>query len=123
MRPGLRQTAVDAMRALRQATDKALPEAFTLNGLILLRMVVQAEAGKLPVNQRTTLDGAGQAISVSVEELAHESVLWLERAYTFHDIVGTRLLAMSHARGLGGKVDYPSVRATALQALAATRRA
>jgi hypothetical protein len=77
--------AITAQRLLRQATQKAFAPAFTLNGLILYRLLALDERDELSVSDRVTLDGSGRVVTVTDAQLASEAVLWWQRGAAFHD--------------------------------------
>ena len=100
--------AIIAQRLLRQATQKAFSPAFTLNGLILYRLLALDERDDLSVSDRVTLDGAGRVVTVTDAQLASEAVLWWQRGAAFHDPEALRLLGMAEARGFSGKPNLPA---------------
>ncbi|WP_349628067.1 tetratricopeptide repeat protein [Bradyrhizobium lablabi] len=95
--------AITAQRLLRQATQKAFAPAFTLNGLVLYRLLALDERGELPYSDRVTLDGSGRTVNVTNTQLASEAMLWWQRGAAFHDPEAMRLLGMGEARGFNGK--------------------
>jgi len=95
--------AITAQRLLRSATQKAFSPAFTLNGLVLYRLLALDERDELPASDRLTLDGAGRAVAVTDAQLASEAVLWWQRGAAFHDPEALRLLGLAEARGFNGK--------------------
>jgi TPR repeat protein len=97
--------AVEAQRHLRGATQKAFAPAFTLNGLVLYRLLALHESGDLPAAERVSLDGAGRPVGASPEQLAGEAVQWWQRGAAFHDAEAMRMLGMAQARGFTGKRD------------------
>jgi TPR repeat protein len=99
---------IEAQRLLRTATAKAFAPAFTLNGLVLLRILQKSERGELPDSERVSLDGAGRAVPVTNAQLAAETVLWWQRGAAFHDPEAMRLLGMAEARGFNGKRNLPA---------------
>jgi Sel1 repeat len=95
--------AIEAQRLLRGATRQAFAPAFTLNGLVLYRLLALHERGDLPANERLSLDGAGRPVPATPAQLAGEAVLWWQRGSAFHDAEAMRLLGMAEARGFNGK--------------------
>jgi hypothetical protein len=98
-----RDQAITAQRLLRSATQKAFSPAFTLNGIVLYRLLALDERDELSAADRVTLDGAGRAVAVTDAQLAAEAVLWWQRGAAFHDPEALRLLGMAEARGFSGK--------------------
>jgi TPR repeat protein len=99
---------IEVQKLLRGATAKAFAPAFTLNGLVLFRILAKSERGDLPDKERVSLDGAGRAVPVTNAELAAEAVLWWQRGAAFHDAEAMRLLGMAEARGFSGKRNIPA---------------
>ena len=97
-----------AQSLLRQATQKAFAPAFTLNGLVLYRLLALDERDDLAVSDRVTLDGAGRTVPVTDAQLASEAVQWWQRGAAFHDPEALRLLGMAEARGFNGKPNLTS---------------
>lgn len=95
--------AITAQRFLRKATQKAFAPAFTLNGLVLYRLLALDERDELSASDRVTLDGAERTVFVTDAQLAAEAVLWWQRGAAFHDPEALRLLGMAEARGFSGK--------------------
>jgi hypothetical protein len=100
--------AITAQHLLRQATQKAFSPAFTLNGLVLYRLLSLDERDELSASDRVTLDGSGRVVTVTDVQLAAEAVLWWQRGAAFHDPEALRLLGMAEARGLNGKPNLPA---------------
>ena len=100
--------AITAQRLLRKATQKAFSPAFTLNGLILYRLLALDERDELSASDRVTLDGSGRVVTVTDAQLASEAVLWWQRGAAFHDPEALRLLGMAEARGFNGKPNLPA---------------
>jgi TPR repeat protein len=100
-----REQAIAVQRLLRRATQKAFAPAFTLNGLVLYRMLAMDERGDLSASDRVTLDGSGRAVPVTDAQLASEAVQWWQRGAAFHDPEALRLLGMAEARGFNGKTN------------------
>lgn len=93
---------------MRRATEKAFAPAFTLNGLVLYRLLVLNERDELAASDRVTLDGAGRIVPVTDVQLASEAVQWWQRGAAFHDPEALRLLGLSEAKGFGGKPNLTS---------------
>ena len=100
--------ALEAQRLLRGATQKAFAPAFTLNGLVLFKLLALHERGDLPASERVSLDGSGRAVESTPAQLASEAVLWWQRRAAFHDPEAMRLLGMAEARGFNGKRNLPA---------------
>jgi TPR repeat protein len=100
--------ALEAQRLLRGATQHGFAPAFTLNGLVLFRLIALHERGDLPASERVSLDGAGRAVEVTPAQLAAEAVMWWQRGAAFHDPEAMRLLGMVEARGFNGKRNLPA---------------
>lgn len=104
----IRDQAIIAQSLLRRATQKAFAPAFTLNGLVLYRLLALDERDDLAVSDRVTLDGAGRTVAVTDAQLASEAVQWWQRGAAFHDPEALRLLGMAEARGFNGKANLTS---------------
>jgi TPR repeat protein len=103
-----RDQGITAQRLLRRATQKAFAPAFTLNGLVLYRLLALDERNDLAASDRMTLDGAGRTVPVTDAQLASEAVQWWQRGAAFHDPEALRLLGMAEARGFNGKPNLTS---------------
>jgi TPR repeat protein len=99
---------IEVQKLLRGATAKAFAPAFTLNGLVLFRLLAKSERGELPDKERLSLDGSGRAVTVTNAQLAAEALLWWQRGAAFHDAEAMRLLGMAEARGFNGKRNIPA---------------
>lgn len=99
---------IEVQKLLRDATAKAFAPAFTLNGLVLFRLLAKSERGDLPDKERVSLDGSGRAVTVTNAQLAVEAMLWWQRGAAFHDAEAMRLLGMAEARGFNGKRNIPA---------------
>lgn len=100
--PGL-EPLVDALKHLRKATDQAFAPAFTLTGILELRMAEAYDASRIPKTALKSVDATGTARPASADELRSDAFLWLERGAALGDATAMRALGMAQAEGLMGK--------------------
>ena len=101
-KPG-RGNAIEAIQRLRAATAKGFAPAFTLNGVILLRLVQFHQLGRLPDSELATLDGGGNRVAATSDDLIREAIQWWERGAAFRDAAAMRYLGMVEILGLAGR--------------------
>jgi TPR repeat protein len=100
--PGL-DPLVDALKRLRKAADQAFAPAFTLTGVLELRMVEAYDGGRIPKSALKVVDATATARGASADEMRGDAFLWLERGAALGDAAAMRALGMAQAQGLMGK--------------------
>jgi TPR repeat protein len=100
--PGL-EPLVDALKQLRKAADQAFAPAFTLTGVLELRMVEAYDGGRIPKSALKVVDATGTVRPASADEMRSDAFLWLERGTALGDAAAMRALGMAQAQGLMGK--------------------
>lgn len=106
----LQQNSIDrlteAQKLLRKATAQAIAPAYTLSGMVPIKLLIMLARNAITPGQLKTLDGAGNIVKADEETLGAEAKLWLERAAALDQVDAIRLLGFAELRGMGGKKNF-----------------
>lgn len=97
---------LEVQKLLRTAADHTLPVAYSLLGDLHYLSALLTEMGRVPPGEPVILDGAGNPVEASRQELLELAAEWWRRGAAFDQARSKRGLGMLAARGDLGRPDY-----------------